>query len=76
MYSLNNNCFLKRAHTFEEEYKEHMRNFGRKIEERNIVIKLKSQKYKSLTINKTQQSGKAQSLFNNNNKSFFEDGFL
>jgi hypothetical protein len=48
-----------------------MRNFGRKIEERNIVIKLKSQKYKSLTINKTQQSGKAQSLFNNNNKSFF-----
>lgn len=30
-----------------------MRNFGRKIEERNIVIKLKSQKYKSLTIKKT-----------------------
>ena len=52
-----------------------MRNFGRKIEERNIVIKLKSQKYESLTIKK-QQSGKAQSLFNNNNKSFFEDGFL
>ena len=42
-----------------------MRNFGRKIEERNIVIKLKSQKYKCLTIKKTAQRGKSQSLFKN-----------
>ena len=33
-----------------------MRNFGRKIEERNIGIKLKSQKYKSLTIKKKKPS--------------------
>ena len=55
-----------------------MRNFGRKIEERNIVIKLKSQKYKSLTIKKKKPSRverlKAFSITTINH--FFEDGFL
>jgi hypothetical protein len=40
-----------------------MRNFGRKIEERNIVIKLKSQKCKSLTIKKNPAEWKGSKPF-------------